>query len=71
MEAKAQPSDPTPQLAAQPAPPVPASAPSGGGEEDGQRREPMSRLRQRIAQHLLCSTQGAMLTTFNEIDLTR
>jgi 2-oxoglutarate dehydrogenase E2 component (dihydrolipoamide succinyltransferase) len=47
-----------------PAPPVAASA---GGE----RREPMSRLRQRIAQHLVAAQHNAaMLTTFNEIDLS-
>ena len=41
------------------------------GEEDGQRREPMSRLRQRIAQHLVSAQHSAaMLTTFNEIDLS-
>ena len=68
---KAQPSDPTTQLAAQPAPPAPASALSAEGEEDGQRREPMSRLRQRIAQHLVSAQHSAaMLTTFNEIDLS-
>ena len=68
---KVQPSDPTPQPASQPAPPVSASAPFAGDEEDGQRREPMSRLRQRIAQHLVSAQHSAaMLTTFNEIDLS-
>jgi 2-oxoglutarate dehydrogenase E2 component (dihydrolipoamide succinyltransferase) len=38
---------------------------------DGQRREPMSRMRQRIAQHLVVAQHNAaMLTTFNEIDLS-
>jgi 2-oxoglutarate dehydrogenase E2 component (dihydrolipoamide succinyltransferase) len=35
---------------------------------DGQRREPMSRMRQRIAQHLVVAQHNAaMLTTFNEM----
>lgn len=68
---KVLPSEPTPQPTAQPAPPVPAPSPAVGSEEDGQRREPMSRLRQRIAQHLVSAQHSAaMLTTFNEIDLS-
>jgi len=68
---KVPPSEPTPQPAARPAPPVPAPSPAAGSEEDGQRREPMSRLRQRIAQHLVSAQHSAaMLTTFNEIDLS-
>jgi len=68
---EAQPLDSNPEPADQPVPPVPASTPSAGGEEDGQRREPMSRLRQRIAQHLVSAQHSAaMLTTFNEIDLS-
>ncbi len=40
-------------------------------EGDGERREPMSRMRQRIAQHLVAAQQNAaMLTTFNEVDLS-
>lgn len=38
---------------------------------DGVRREPMSKIRQRIAQHLVAAQQNAaMLTTFNEVDMT-
>jgi 2-oxoglutarate dehydrogenase E2 component (dihydrolipoamide succinyltransferase) len=62
LEAQAAGSAPAP--AAAPA----APAPSSGGE----RREPMSPIRKRIAQHLLAAKQNtAMLTTFNEIDMGR
>ena len=40
-------------------------------DEGGIRREPMSRIRQRIAQHLVgAQHNAAMLTTFNEVDMT-
>ena len=53
-------STPTPE----PAQPVPAGP-------DPIRREPMSRLRQRIAEHLVAAQHNAaMLTTFNEIDMS-
>jgi len=70
---------PVPEL---PAPaqatPVPASpAPAREApkpiesDEEGIRREPMSRIRQRIAQHLVgAQHNAAMLTTFNEVDLS-
>ncbi len=48
--------------------------PETRGEEPGQAesREPMSRLRQTIAARLVqASTQAALLTTFNEIDMSR
>ncbi len=62
---KAQPLPPTPQPVAL------SAAPPALSDGDGQRREPMSRLRQRIAQHLVSAQQSAaMLTTFNEIDLS-
>ena len=62
---KAQPLPPTPQ------PVAPSAAPPAVSDGDGQRREPMSRLRQRIAQHLVSAQHSAaMLTTFNEIDLS-
>ena len=52
-----------------PAPAVeapPAVAPTPGG----QRREPMTKIRQRIASRLVAAQQSAaMLTTFNEVDL--
>ena len=52
-----------------PAPaPTPPAAPA---EPDLVRREPMSRLRQRIAEHLVAAQHSAaMLTTFNEIDMS-
>jgi 2-oxoglutarate dehydrogenase E2 component (dihydrolipoamide succinyltransferase) len=41
------------------------------GEAGGERREPMSKLRRRIASRLVAAQQEtAMLTTFNEVDLT-
>ena len=50
-----------------PSPPDPAPAPPAAGE----RREPMSRIRKRIAQRLTEAQRvAAMLTTFNEVDLT-
>ena len=50
----------------EPAQPSPASASTGLT-----RREPMSRLRQRIAEHLVTAQHNAaMLTTFNEIDMS-
>ena len=49
-----------------PAPP-PAPAPSS----DGERREPMSQIRTRIAERLVSAQQtAAMLTTFNEVDMS-
>jgi 2-oxoglutarate dehydrogenase E2 component (dihydrolipoamide succinyltransferase) len=46
----------------------PPAAPGGGRSEQ---RVPMSRLRQRIAQRLLeAQSSQALLTTFNEVDLT-
>ena len=70
----AQPS-PVPEPAPPPAPestpaPEPAPAPTPASP-DLTRREPMSRLRQRIAEHLVAAQHNAaMLTTFNEIDMS-
>ena len=48
--------------------PTPPAAPA---QPDLVRREPMSRLRQRIAEHLVAAQHNAaMLTTFNEIDMS-
>ena len=48
--------------------PTPPAAPA---EPDLVRREPMSRLRRRIAEHLVAAQHNAaMLTTFNEIDMS-
>ena len=57
--------------AASPAVPTlpPADAPPAAGER-GERREPMSRLRSRIAERLLAAQHNAaILTTFNEVDM--
>ena len=60
---------PAPKPAPPPAPePAPPPAPAG---PDPIRREPLSRLRQRIAEHLVAAQHNAaMLTTFNEIDMS-
>ena len=52
-------------------PPLPSAETPKAGEE-GITRKPMSPIRQRIASHLLNAKQNtAMLTTFNDIDMTR
>ena len=62
-----------PALAAMPGPPTPApgegrEAPPPGGRDE--RREPMSRLRLRVAERLLeAQRNAAILTTFNEVDM--
>ena len=57
-----------------PAPVQPRSAPAPavvGATGEGVRREPMSKIRQRIAERLVAAQHNAaMLTTFNEIDLS-
>ena len=51
----------------EPEPAAPPPAPSATGE----RREPMSQIRTRIAQRLVSAQQtAAMLTTFNEVDMS-
>jgi 2-oxoglutarate dehydrogenase E2 component (dihydrolipoamide succinyltransferase) len=65
-----------PPAAAEPAPPAGAEAPvppvpPGGQTDQGVRREPMSRLRARIAERMVEAQQtAAILTTFNEIDMS-
>ena len=64
---------PTAPKAAPPAVPAPAAAPPAAAPRAGERetRKPMSPLRQRIAERLLEAKQTtAMLTTFNEADMT-
>ena len=59
---------PAPESTPAPEPAQPAPAPAS---PDRTRREPMSRLRQRIAEHLVAAQHNAaMLTTFNEIDMS-
>lgn len=68
--AESVPKAPPPKAEPKAAPaPKPAFKPQPTG--DGVRREPMSKIRQRIAQHLVTAQQtAAMLTTFNEVDMT-
>jgi 2-oxoglutarate dehydrogenase E2 component (dihydrolipoamide succinyltransferase) len=50
----------------------PAAAPSTDAGADAERRQTMSPIRRRIAERLLAAKQNtAMLTTFNEIDMSR
>ncbi|MCC5858774.1 MAG: 2-oxoglutarate dehydrogenase complex dihydrolipoyllysine-residue succinyltransferase [Ectothiorhodospiraceae bacterium] len=59
--------EPAKQEASTPAPQVPAATPPG---ERPERRVPMTRLRQRIAERLVEAQQtAAMLTTFNEVNM--
>ena len=65
--------EPAPPPTPQPAPPPPPASPPppAPAGPDPIRREPMSRLRQRIAEHLVAAQHNAaMLTTFNEIDMS-
>ncbi len=53
----------------EPEAPAPPPAPAASG--DGERREPMSQIRTRIAERLVSAQQtAAMLTTFNEVDMS-
>ncbi|KAH9261091.1 hypothetical protein BASA81_000795 [Batrachochytrium salamandrivorans] len=65
------PAAPTPApKPATPAPATPAAAPVAAGERS-QTRVKMTRLRQRVAERLVSAQQtGALLTTFNEVDMT-
>lgn len=59
------------QPAAAPPPKKETPQPAPAAEGEGVRREPMSRLRQRIADRLVEAQQtAAILSTFNEIDLS-
>ena len=60
---------PAPPVQTPAAPPAPAPVATGS---NGTRREPMSRLRKRVASRLVEAQQtAAMLTTFNEVDLSQ
>ena len=68
--AKPAPAGPAPQKRA-PAPEEPAPQPPAAPDEPGTRRERMTRLRRRIAERLVeAQRTAAILTTFNEIDMT-
>ena len=77
LAAVSAPPPPTPAAApvaatAPAAPPPPASPPRGEGRERAETRKPMTMLRRRIAQRLIESQQtAAILTTFNEVDMTQ
>ena len=66
------PAAPAPTLSApRPAPVTPPSPPPEGFDAHGIRREPLSKIRRRIAQTLVeAQHTAAILTTFNEIDMT-
>lgn len=52
-------------------PEAPASPPAPAVSSGGERREPMSQIRTRIAERLVSAQQtAAMLTTFNEVDMS-
>ncbi len=52
-------------------PEAPAPSPAPDTSSDGERREPMSQIRTRIAERLVSAQQtAAMLTTFNEVDMS-
>jgi len=63
---------PTPKAApATPKAPTPAPSPTPQGGSRGEKRVPMSRMRQRIAERLKeAQNTAACLTTFNEIDVS-
>ncbi len=61
-----------PTVAAVPAPamPLPVAPPAGPATPGASRREPMSRLRSRVAERLVAAQHtAAMLTTFNEVNM--
>lgn len=71
--AEAKPAAPAPASApvAPPAPSAPAAVPSSVSPNERQSRRKMSPLRQRIAQRLVSAQhEAAMLTTFNEVDMS-
>jgi len=65
--------DPTPAAVIAPTPPLatPTPATAAPADQHGQRRVPMSKIRRRIAENLVRAHQtAAILTTFNEIDMS-
>jgi len=62
----------TPADAEPATPAAAAAAPPAGESDEGERLEPMSRIRLRIAERLVQAQHtAAILTTFNEIDMSR
>ena len=65
------PDAPPPAAAAGEPSPAAAPPPPSAASDAGERREPMSRLRRRIAERLKeAQNTAAMLTTFNEVDMS-
>ena len=63
-------SAPTGSTVIMPAPAIPAAVAAQAGGERVDRRVPMTRLRQRVAERLVAAqSNAALLTTFNEVDL--
>ena len=61
---------PESEPAPEPTPPSPEPPPDARPGTRGERREPMSRLRRRVAERLLeAQRNAAILTTFNEVDM--
>ncbi len=61
----------TPSPPAQPAPPAAASSAAAAAGERAEERVPMTPIRRRIAERLVeAQQQAALLTTFNEIDMS-
>ena len=61
----------SPKSSAIPEPSRPAALPQRANSPDGVRREPMSKLRLKIAERLVAAQQSAaILTTFNEVDMS-
>jgi 2-oxoglutarate dehydrogenase E2 component (dihydrolipoamide succinyltransferase) len=59
------------QTPATPTPAAPANTPTAKGNSPRETRKKMSPLRRKIAEHLVAATQeAAMLTTFNEVDMS-
>ena len=70
-EAPAPPPETAPPAAPAPAPPAPETTPAPAPSDAREERVPMSRLRRRAAERLkLAQDTAAMLTTFNEVDMT-
>ena len=60
------------QAAAAPAPQMPAQAPMPRGEQAKTRIEPMSNMRQKIAEHMIYSQKtSAHVTTVHKVDMTK
>lgn len=61
---------PTVATVSAPAMPLPVAPPAGPATPGASRREPMSRLRSRVAERLVAAQHtAAMLTTFNEVNM--